>query len=171
MQKSWVGEGPAPSGCLIRLTLLHQVCQSSSVLLAGQMCSWSCSVHPTGNWHMAWRCLSPAFLFFSIRQYAKENQQIYLCIDTCTGIVPTTLIIIKHPTSFLSYRNFKLMFICLVLIFNVSGKINDTDTLTGIIAWKLSACCSMSTLREKRCLRNYEPRFCFLKIQAPEPPG
>lgn len=85
---------------------------------------------------MAWRCLSPGFPFFSIRQNAKQNHM-YLCIDTCTSSGKDCA---NHTDynqvskSFLGHRNFRLMFICLVLIFNVSGKINDTDTLTGIIA-------------------------------------
>lgn len=131
MKKSWVGEGPAPSGCLIRLMLCTK-CAKAAV------CPWQFRCAPshavciqlgTDTWPGDGLALD-----FHSSPWGRMQRKISRCTCAQTHAhavertVPTTLIIIKHQTSFLSYRNFKLMFICLVLIFTVSWKTTDTDT-------------------------------------------
>lgn len=169
MKKSWVGEGPAPSGCLIRLMLCTK-CAKAAV------CPWQFRCAPshavciqlgTDTWPG-----DGLGLDFHSSPWGRLQRKISRCTCAQTHahaverIVPTTLIIIKHQTSFLSYRNFKLMFICLVLIFTVSWKTTDTDTLTGIIAWKLSVV--LILLQHVNSLRKKVSEKLWAKVLFPQ---
>jgi len=170
MQKSWGEEENLMVQGLIRWMLLQKACQSRSVLLAIYTCLWSWSMHLTENWYTAWRWISPGFTFW-IRHNAKGNTSIYTCVHTQACVVEQTVptILSKYPRPFLQLQ--KLEDICYLLIFfNVSARINDTVTLTGITAWKLSVLPILPqhvTSQRKKFLRNYGAKVLFSPKHKP----
>lgn len=104
----------------------------------------------------------------------QRKISIYTCACThaCAWerIVPATLIIIKYPRSLLQLQKpeeVNVFVVCWFFFLNISAKINDTATLTGVIAWKLSAVLMLpphaTSQKKNKFWEITEPRFCFLQ--------